>query len=155
MHTLCRHITLHAAWFLLQEYHSAAGRAGGSEQQVAQQAALALTHGACALYNSSTLQQLTCCRNIGVPAGRTGGGNEQQAAQQAAQALAQMARAPGPSLAEVLKPEVIIPLLQVGVSGSFVPKPLSFSLRYQTKAEGQCFHICRSLVDVMVCIQPW
>ena len=65
------------------------------------------------------------CRNIGVPAGRAGGANEQQAAQQAAQALAQMARASGPSLAEVLKPEVIIPLLQVGNSGSFVSQLLS------------------------------
>ena len=57
------------------------------------------------------------CRNIGVPGGAGGiPGSNQQAAQQAAQALAQMARASGPSLAEVLKPEVIIPLLQVGTS---------------------------------------
>lgn len=90
-----------------------------------------------------------------MPADRTGGGNEKQAAQQAAQALAQMARASGLSLAEVLKPEVIIPLLQVGISGSFVPKPLSLSLRYQTKPEGQCSHICVNLFDMMVCIQQW
>ena len=50
-------------------------------------------------------------RNIGVP-GASGSGSNQDA-QQAAAALAQMARASGPSLAEVLKPEVILPLLQV------------------------------------------
>jgi len=44
--------------------------------------------------------------------GPSSGGDDQKA-QQAAAALAQMARASGPSLAEVLKPEVIIPLLQV------------------------------------------
>lgn len=50
-------------------------------------------------------------RNIGVP-GASGSGSNQDA-QQAAAALAQMARASGPSLAEVLKPEVMLPLLQV------------------------------------------
>lgn len=49
-------------------------------------------------------------RNIGVPAVSSSGDN--QNAQQAAAALSQMARASGPSLAEVLKPEVVIPLLQ-------------------------------------------
>ena len=44
--------------------------------------------------------------------GGSGGGSSQDA-QQAAAALAQMARASGPSLAEVLKPEVMLPLLQV------------------------------------------
>ena len=50
-------------------------------------------------------------RNIGVP-GASGSGSNQDA-QQAAAALAQMARASGPSLAEVLKPDVMLPLLQV------------------------------------------
>ena len=54
---------------------------------------------------------LPVCRNIGVPAVSSSGDN--QNAQQAAAALSQMARASGPSLAEVLKPEVVIPLLQV------------------------------------------
>ena len=49
-----------------------------------------------------------------MPAGvGAGSGGGEHAAQQAAQALAQMARASGPSLAEVLKPEVVLPLLQV------------------------------------------
>ena len=51
------------------------------------------------------------CRNIGVPA--ASGGSNEQSAQQAAAAMAQMARASGPSLAELLKPEVILPLFQV------------------------------------------
>ena len=50
------------------------------------------------------------CRNIGVPGGGAASGRANERAQQAAAA---MARASGPSLAEVLKPEVIIPLLQV------------------------------------------
>ncbi|KAL3143764.1 hypothetical protein ABBQ32_003595 [Trebouxia sp. C0010 RCD-2024] len=50
-------------------------------------------------------------RNIGVP-GTSGRGGSSQGEQQAAAALAQMAKASGPSLAEVLKPEVILPLLQ-------------------------------------------
>ena len=55
-------------------------------------------------------------RNIGVP-GTLGGSSSQDAQQQAAAAaLRQMARASGPSLAEVLKPEVILPLLQVTAS---------------------------------------
>ena len=57
------------------------------------------------------------CRNIGVPGSgaSASGGNGQ--AQQAAAAMAQMARASGPSLAEVLKPEAMLPLLQVSSSG--------------------------------------
>lgn len=48
-------------------------------------------------------------RNIGVPGGggASGGANER-----ARQAAAAMARGSGPSLAEVLKPQVIVPLLQ-------------------------------------------
>ena len=61
------------------------------------------------------LEGLTAClfvlRNIGVPG--TSGRGSSGAEQQAAAALNQMARASGPSLAEVLKPEVIVPLLQV------------------------------------------
>ncbi len=53
------------------------------------------------------------CRNIGVPGGGAASGGDNERAQQAAAAMAQMARASGPSLAEVLKPEVIVPLLQV------------------------------------------
>ncbi|KAL3150071.1 hypothetical protein ABBQ38_013417 [Trebouxia sp. C0009 RCD-2024] len=49
-------------------------------------------------------------RNIGVPG--TSGRGSSQGEQQAAAALTQMAKASGPSLAEVLKPEVILPLLQ-------------------------------------------
>lgn len=52
------------------------------------------------------------CRNIRVPDGAASGVDNQRG-QQAAAAMAQMARASGPSLAEVLKPEVIVPLLQV------------------------------------------
>ncbi|DBA85473.1 TPA: hypothetical protein ACH3X2_000421 [Trebouxia sp. C0005] len=50
-------------------------------------------------------------RNIRVPDGAASGVDNQRG-QQAAAAMAQMARASGPSLAEVLKPEVIVPLLQ-------------------------------------------
>lgn len=53
-------------------------------------------------------------RNIGVPG--TSGRGSSQGEQQAAAALTQMAKASGPSLAEVLKPEVILPLLQVAVT---------------------------------------
>lgn len=60
------------------------------------------------------------CRNIGLPAGGRASGQEQQAAR----ALDHMARASGPSLAEVLKPEVIIPLLQVCLT-LYLPLPWS------------------------------
>lgn len=50
-------------------------------------------------------------RNIGAPEASGSGSN--QDAQQAAATLSQMARASGPSLAEVLKSEVMLPLLQV------------------------------------------
>ncbi|KAL0020885.1 hypothetical protein WJX77_006881 [Trebouxia sp. C0004] len=51
-------------------------------------------------------------RNIGVPGGGGASGRDNERSQQAAAAMAQMARASGPSLAGVLKPEVIVPLLQ-------------------------------------------
>lgn len=56
------------------------------------------------------------CRNIGVPGGGASGSGGNGQAQQAAAAMAQMARASGPSLAEVLKPEAMLPLLQVSSS---------------------------------------
>ena len=58
------------------------------------------------------------CRNIGVPAASAS--NNEQSAQQAAAAMAQLTRASGPSLAEVLKPEVILPLLQVFITAQWL-----------------------------------
>ena len=49
-------------------------------------------------------------------AASAGGASDRE--QQAAAALAQMARASGPSLADVLKPEVVMPLLQVSINHS-------------------------------------